>query len=90
MSVGHQIGDKSHTIGKSYNAKTNEEMDTHDFINLDEGGYPCIVNTLIRHTPYMTCCQDKIWLHPDTSRHVRSCLKMLNSRFEFYIPMKIL
>ena len=39
MSVGHQIGDKSHTIGKSYNARTNEEMDTHDFINLDEGGY---------------------------------------------------
>ena len=37
MSVGHQIGDKSHTIGKSYNAKTQEEMDTYDFVNLDEG-----------------------------------------------------
>jgi len=37
MSVGHQIGDKSHTIGKSYNSKTNEEMETHDFVNMDEG-----------------------------------------------------
>lgn len=39
MSVGHQIGERSHTIGKSYNAKTNEEMETQDFINLDEGWY---------------------------------------------------
>jgi len=37
MSVGHQIGDRSHTIGKSYNSKTNEEMETHDFVNMDEG-----------------------------------------------------
>jgi len=37
MSVGHQIGDKSHTIGKSYNSKTNEEMETHEFVNMDEG-----------------------------------------------------
>ena len=37
MSVGHQIGDKSHPIGKSYNSKTNEEMETHEFVNMDEG-----------------------------------------------------
>lgn len=36
MSVGHQIGDKSHTIGRSYNSKTNEEVETMDFVNLDE------------------------------------------------------
>ena len=39
MSVGHQIGDKSHTIGKSYNSRTNEEMETQDFVNIDEGRY---------------------------------------------------
>jgi len=58
MSVGHQIGDKSHTIGKSYNAKTNEEMETQDFVNLDEGGdflccsvhkYSLIYHTLVYH-----------------------------------------
>ena len=43
MSIGHQIGDKSHTIGKSFNAKTSEEMDTHDFINLDEGRRASVV-----------------------------------------------
>ena len=53
MSVGHQIGEKSHTIGKSYNSRTNEEVETQDFINLDEGGYPYIVpcSTLVKHTP---------------------------------------
>ena len=42
MSVGHQIGDKSHTIGRSYNSKTNEEVETMDFVNLDEGKYPVL------------------------------------------------
>ena len=37
MSVGRHIGDKAHTITKEKNARTGDEEENVDFVNLDEG-----------------------------------------------------
>ena len=37
MAVGHQLGERSHTIERSHNLLSGERVEKQDFVNLEEG-----------------------------------------------------